>query len=816
MFNSYKYNFLQRIVLVSFSFIYLCSCNITKYVPEDEYLLRQSDIELSGSYPKNFFSIDEFNNLLTQKPNRNLFSNFKFYLMLYNLSDQQKIDEKIRQKQLKIDNKNKKINQKNQKLLELDSASKIKSLKERSLVLGERLQNRGEKPVIYNSLSAQQTKDQFSKYLFNKGYFKPFINDTVIKLENSNQINVIYSINVGSPTLINQVNYRCNDLEIAKYLDSIKSNSLLKCNEIFDTDNLIKERNRINRFLRDRGFYLFDKEFIYFELDSSKLSNKIDLTLGIQNYKISNAKGVDELSHQKYKIDKINVRILPYNFNSSYKVLDSLITPQLSIYNYQSVNFKDKVFYKSIPLKENTFYNSSLVEKTYRRLTSLGLFKYVNIGFDIKNNNLEGNIDLTPTKVQDLSISLDGTNNERLFGFQGSLEYAHKNLFHAGEKILLSLKSSFEIQLLLTDAEQSNVSNSLNTREIGPELHYFLPKYFLINKIGNLKKHVNPLTEFTAAFNVQDRPDYKRVNQELSFGWVFHENKNITWHINPMLLSIVDVSISKSFQDQIDQLNDIYISSSFQDHVVAGGVYSFEYNDQNLNLNTNSFYAKVTFETAGGALFRLHELIKKDKNPISNSYDFLGIRYAHFQKTTFDLRFYQPVANQSKMVFRFFSGIGQPRKNLIEALPFEKSFYVGGSNSLRAWRARSLGPGGFNDSLRRFDKIGDIKIESNLEYRFPISRWLEGAFFLDFGNIWLSSFDSLRPEGQFRWNQFINDVAIGGGFGARLNFEYFILRMDVAIPIKDPSLNSPWIFNYQNKWNTYFPVQLNLGIGYPF
>jgi outer membrane protein assembly factor BamA len=219
-------------------------------------------------------------------------------------------------------------------------------------------------------------------------------------------------------------------------------------------------------------------------------------------------------------------------------------------------------------------------------------------------------------------------------------------------------------------------------------------------------------------------------------------------------------------------------------------------------------------------LFRFHELSNKEKNISSNSYDFLGIRYAHFQKLTLDLRYYQPIFDRSKIVYRLYSGIGIPRKNLIQALPFEKSFFAGGSNSLRAWRARSLGPGSFYDSNQRFDKIGDIKFEGNIETRFPITELVEGALFVDFGNVWLMGFDSLRPKGKFNWKTSINDLAVGAGFGLRFNFEFFILRADLAIPIKNPSLpdnKNSWIFNSsRNLRKEFFPLQLNLGIGYPF
>ena len=277
---------------------------------------------------------------------------------------------------------------------------------------------------------------------------------------------------------------------------------------------------------------------------------------------------------------------------------------------------------------------------------------------------------------------------------------------------------------------------------------------------------------------------------------------------------------------QIDSLNDQFIAASFQDHIVAGSVFSFEYNNQNTKIRKNDFYAKATVESAGGLLHQIHELIGKDKNPLTNSYDLLGIRYAHYKKATVDLRYYQPVFYKSKMVYRFFGGIGIPQANLSEALPFEKSFFIGGANSMRAWRARSLGPGSFYDSIVRYDKIGDIQLEANIEARFPIYDWIEGALFIDMGNVWLSKNDPLRNNGQFKWDSFINDVAVGGGFGLRLNFDFFIVRADLAIPLRNPvispnnesiQLQSPWIFDgpYEER-KTFHPVQFNLGIGYPF
>jgi outer membrane protein assembly factor BamA len=815
-----KYKFLENFIF-SYLFIFIfSSCSITKHVPEDEFLLRKVKIEFLNSNNYNTISKEELYDLLLQKPNRKVFSNFRFYLRLYNLSNQQIIDQKIVKKQIKIDKVNLKIKQQNRSSLILDSNYIQKPLKERKLAFGERIQNTGEAPVIYSALKLNRTKEQLKKYLFNKGYFKNEITDSTTVLDNG-QIDIQYFIHLSEPMYLSSIKYKCPEILISSYLDSIKSNSFLKKGAIFDTDNLVKERIRINDFLTNSGFYNFNKEFIYFDIDTNYVSKTVDITLGIQNYKkidkINNS--FKDLTHKQFKISKVNIQIGDSSKFNNIAKLDSIENSFFKIVNYQPINFKSKVFKNSIFFKKDDYYKKSVAQQTYRSLISLGLFKYVNISFDtLTENNLVGNIELTPSKTQNLSLSLDGTNNERLFGFQGGIDYFHNNLFHGGEKILISLKSSFEIQLLLTDSKETGISNKPNTTEFGPEFHFYLPKYLLINKIGNLRKHINPVTEFTGAFNIQDRPDYYRRNQELSFGWVFHENKTTTWHINPLLISIVDIEINSDFQNQIESYNDQYILSSFQDHVVAGGVFSFEYNGQNLSYNSNSLYFKTTFESAGGTLFNFHELFNKDKNPLTNSYDFLGIRYAHFQKATLDLRYYQGLSDRSKIVYRIYSGVGIPKKNLSDALPFEKSFFAGGSNSLRAWRARSLGPGSYFEDSTRYDKIGDIKFEGNVEARFPISKWIEGAFFVDFGNIWLIGYDSLRPEGKFNWNNVLDDIAIGTGFGLRLNFEFFILRADLAIPFKNPGIpknNNQWIFKSEKRDDHFSPL-LNLGIGYPF
>ena len=505
-----KYKFSCNFILISLLF-FLNSCNLCKYVADDELLLRKENIEILKHNNSINFSNDELFELLTQKPNLEILSNYNFHLRLYNLSSQKRIEKKIIKKQDKIDIVNKKINLKNEKILSVDSTLPIKTLKSRKLVLGERIRNKGEAPVIYSPLKSQRSKDQLKTFLFNRGFFNAKVLDSIFYLKKKKQIDLHYYVKLGNPTFLNSVKYKCDDKIISNHLETIKSSSIFKKEEIFDTDQLVIERNRINDFLRNKGFYFFNKEFIYFDIDSNNLDNRVNLTLGIQNYKIldSSINNFHELNHNQFIIEKVNVKIKSNQNIESNLNIDSISRPGIYINNYNPISFKKKIFQKSILLKKGDLYRQELAQNTYKRLISLGLFKYVSISFDtVANNSLISNIDLVPSKVQNFSFSVDGTNKDRLLGVLGSLNYTHNNLFHGGEKLLLSLKGSFEIQMLLTDNRQSGSSVRPNTTEFGPEFHFILPKYFLINSLGIVKNHINPSTEFTGAYNIQNRPDF--------------------------------------------------------------------------------------------------------------------------------------------------------------------------------------------------------------------------------------------------------------------------------------------------------------------
>jgi len=238
--------------------------------------------------------------------------------------------------------------------------------------------------------------------------------------------------------------------------------------------------------------------------------------------------------------------------------------------------------------------------------------------------------------------------------------------------------------------------------------------------------------EFSGSLNFQKRPDFTRSIEEFSFGWIYREKPAVTIRLTPLIISAISIEKSDEFIQRIDELNDKFLAASYQDHVIAGGKISFVYNGQNDKKMKNTFYFQSSLETGGNLLRGLFNILDRPfDDAVLESYNLFNIRFAQFAKISGDLRYYFPLTKKSKIVYRLAGGLGVPLANLKEAIPFEKSFFSGGSNGVRAWKARTLGPGSYLDPNLRFDKIGDIQLEGNVEVRFPLISWVEGAVFVD-------------------------------------------------------------------------------------
>jgi outer membrane protein assembly factor BamA len=353
-----------------------------------------------------------------------------------------------------------------------------------------------------------------------------------------------------------------------------------------------------------------------------------------------------------------------------------------------------------------------------------------------------------------------------------------------------------------------------------------LPKFLVPFKLNNVSSLFVPKTRIVLGFNLLDRLQYYQLfSVDASFGYIWKESLNKEHNFNP--LSITFAHLANATQKFNDLLSaNPLLKKSFEQQFIIGQNYSFTYNDQLEKYHKNHVYFKGSIDLSGNLLQLFQSLFYKQKATPDTPYEIFGTAYSEYYKFDIDLRYYYNTIDQrSSLASRFIAGIGVAYGNSA-TLPYVKQFYIGGSNSVRAFGARALGPGSYRipDSLAAksfFDQAGDIKLEANTEYRFPIISILKGALFIDAGNIWLLQEDPDRPGGTFSSKTFLDEIAVGTGFGLRLDLSFFVLRFDVAFPLRVPYLpqGERWVIQKINfidpSWRTH-NLAFNIAIGYPY
>ncbi|PJA09887.1 MAG: hypothetical protein COX70_00550 [Flavobacteriales bacterium CG_4_10_14_0_2_um_filter_32_8] len=760
-------SFIYPLVIVGISLVVLTGCNPTKYVKPDELFLQKNKVRIDNRK----LNKDELAKIIKQKPNRKILGVFRFHLGVYNLFKE-------------------------------ESENKIK-------------QNIGEIPVIYDSLLTEKTVKQMNLYINNRGYFDNKV--TYKTKQNKNKIKVEYNIIAGEPYIIKAVNYKIKDKEIINNAINILGKTLVRPKNTLDIDVLDEERERIKTEMRNQGYYYFNKESIVYKIDTTIGNKEVTIDLYINNLKIKDEvnDSIIYVPHRKYFINEINIYLSKNFKDKDLNSFDTVSFKKVKIFHEQKLKYRPRMLNHAVGLNKGGLYIFNDQQNTYKHLSELNLFKNINISFeDVGSNKLTTNIFLTPSFLKSFSIESIGSNNGGNLGVQGNLIYQNKNLFKGGEHLTAKLNSGLEIQQLINEEQEkiSFLGLPFNTFEFGPEINLEFPRFLLPINLEKFSQRANPKTNLNFSYNFQKRPEYLRSLIQVSFGYFWNETRFKKHFINPINVSVIYLKPTESFQEKIEAENNPFILNSYQDHFINSTTYAFIYNNQRLNKKVDFTYFKFNAEFAGNIQSAYNKLTDKPyDNPESESYTIFNIRYAQFVKGDFDLRHY----NQSKttsFVKRINVGIGKPYGNL-NALPFEKSYYGGGANSIRAWQARSLGPGTLPDSLTQNSlfQIGELKIEGNLEYRFDITKLFKGAAFVDAGNIWILKADEDRPNAEFRTDKLWKDIAIGVGIGLRLDFNFFLIRFDLAAKLKDPGSVNPERFNLNWRQPT-----LNLGIGYPF
>ena len=682
----------------------------------------------------------------------------------------------------------------------------------------------GEEPVILDTTLTNRSTNQLRSLMYRKGYFHAVVEDTIIYKKK--RARVIYSIRPGEPYTIRNIEVTSADTGIYPRLIDERENSLIHSGMVYDEDILDAERERITDVLKSQGYYFFTKQFISYTADSALQSNQIDLKMKVSRLHEDTTGMGNSESHHQYYLNRIFIRTdydpksttsPPYD-TVSYKNYFFLINKQ-----NPEQRFRKDVLLRTIFMAEDDLFNINDVKYSYSRLTDLNVFRFVNMRFDEVPRPkhqplylLDVNVLLTPSQSQDFTFETEGTHNAGNLGIAGNISYRNKNTFKGAEQLSLKLKGGLEFQKTISGNEDRTVF-IFNTFEIGPEVSLNLKKLLLIHPLfRNASRKWNPRTRFSVSLNYQERPDYNRSILNFNSAWFFKTTLPHTFSFDFIDINSVNVLLSSSFLAKLNQINDRGLLYSYNDHLITSGRLNYTYNNKADLSRRNFDFFQANFEGSG-----LIPSLLDSSSVINIETDSLGFRklfgltYSQYIKVDLDYRHYQNFISKTIWAYRVYFGAGFPGKNSI-TLPFEKSFYAGGSNSLRGWRFRSLGPGSYVNTFN-IDQTGDFKFEANSELRLPLVKPFEGAIFADAGNIWLLKEDNERIGGEIKWDsRLFTEIAIDAGLGIRLNFDYFIFRVDAAVQLRDPSRieSERWI--YPREKFAASDINFNFGIGYPF
>ena len=754
--------------------VILFSCNPAKYVPESHFLLERSRIKCNVSRIEK----KSLNEIARQRPNQKILGIFRFHLWVYNKSITGK--EKTYKKWL--------------------------------------TETIGEPPVVYDSVLSQKTRKNLEQYIQNKGYFKASV--TYHERKRGNKIKIEYLIDAGEPYKISTFNTCIHPESLKAIYENNSKYSFIKKNEVFDIDNINAERERIFNDFRKNGYYYFDDGLITFEADSTIGSNKVTLTMNVPPTKNSDTTSRE---FRKYKFNNTwivanydNQELLKNKQEYLASLDTTILKEKIWLLCKGKPHVNPSVFQNCNFIKNNEDFNISDIEKTKTYLTQNRIFRQVTIETkDVSPTDSitgEGLVDcyilVSPNVKQSYTIDLEGTNTGGDLGAQVKLSYENKNLFRGAEIFTIKLTNSYEQNSVLS---KEDVRKEFNSHELGAEANIEFPKFLFPFWNTNFSKKYRLRTFLQAGYSYQKIPYYERPLRYLSYGYISRSNRYFSQTFTLFEINGVQyLNHSGDFDKFIDQRS--YYKYSYQDYYISTSQYSFVFNNRGNNPMKDYMYIKFSQEIAGNTLNAFCKITQRKK--INGYYNIFDTRFAQYTKTDFDFRYYFIQGPRTMQAFRIFAGYALPYGNT-DYLPNIKKYYSGGSNSMRAWGVRSLGPGSYvyPDSTDIIYAMGDVKLEANFEQRFPIAGVLNGALFIDAGNIWTLN---NTEEGAQLTTNIIKDIAIGTGTGLRLDFSFFVLRFDMGLKTRNPanSFDEKWIWDKKISFKE--DVNYTIGIGYPF
>ncbi len=788
--------------------ILLSGCLGTQYLKDDEYLLYRQKIKGEEQLKE-----EELSAFFRQEPNRRLpIIHIAPYVGFYQYGlqrfDTAKINRKIEKIRQKYDRKIELHEGQEKKVSKLLDKKERKIAKiNRKLEEGNLWMRWGEPLAIYDDDLAKASQDQLSQFLHTKGFFHGnVVYDTTIS---NKLLTVTYHIHEGKPYTIDTLSYVSTDSALLRLVKAQADESLIQVGNNYDQDVLTAERIRIDELLKNNGYFNFSRQYINMRIDST-LGNR---QVGIKTI-ISTPDGRN--AHKVFEVDSViftaDTDIPGMSGKRQSTVFDSVT------YRYYEKKYSRRILNKRLFIRPNTLYSKQSTLETQRQLSNLDIFKFINVNYDTTGGKMMANIYTSPLKKFQTSTEA-GLNvsqvGQIIPGPFVNLSLKVRNPFGGLE--ILELSGRAGIEGVPSATEQGNAFKS---RELSGNLSLTFPD-FIFPFSRNLKVgDMNPKTTVQTGYNFVNRVDYERANFKTSLSYNWQRIRKANYTFTPLDINVIDSKIqTQTFQDLLDslkQIGNLILPRAFEPSFVTSSIFTVTYNFNNYGLSEEKASFLRLYVENGGLLLNFAG---------TDILDSLNLAHFKFVKLNTDFRQYVPMSKTSMFAYRFNLGAAFPYGGTV-GLPYEKFFFAGGSNSIRAWPARRLGPGSHAppnvDSEGYFDyqveQPGEILLETSIEFRQHLFGYLHSALFVDAGNIWLIEPDPARPGGNFALDRFYKEIALGTGVGLRFDFSYLIARFDFGLKLYDPARDEGqrWIGQEFTLGEELQHFTFNLGIGYPF
>ncbi|MFA0960403.1 BamA/TamA family outer membrane protein [Roseivirga sp. BDSF3-8] len=798
-----------RVFFWAFIPLFLSGCLGTKYLDENEVLLRKQQIEgneeLSATTMESYYQ---------QETNRQiLFFPVYPYVYLYhwglNNYDKTEIRADKEDKMVEINAKieEAKAEDKENKVERLERKKERKEEKfDKKLREGNILMRWGEPLAVLDTGAVRTTTEQLRLLMSSRGYLNSEA-DFNIDVEDKKAY-VTYNVEEKTAWTIDTFQFRTDDEAIRELISGTLEESPIQQGENYETRDLDAERQRVDELLKNNGFYDFSRQYLVFNVDTTVDDHKAWVEMVVQKPRSG--------THKRYKLD--SVIFVTDASESGEEEARKVKQYQGVTYKYYDDIYSRKILDRRLFIYPDSFYSKQNTFETQRQLANLDMFKFININYDTTGGRFVANIFTSPLKSYQTSNEVGVNVSQGLPGPFYNLSFKKRNVFGGLEILELNGRIAAEGVASFSDPE-----NVYQSREYSANLSLIFPQ-FIFPFSDNFQRKIgeyNPKTRVQTGYSFTNRPEYERSNLNAALVYTWQKDTKIFYNLTLADLSVIRTPrTTEAFDSLLLTLfeNGNNLINSFNSAFVSSVSFSptFSFNNYG-DYEQKASYLKL-FVESGGTTLNLY----KPRFLKSEQMDSTGLDFYQWVKFFADYRQNIPLNQNQSFAWRINAGAAKPYGRN-EALPYEKYFFAGGSNSVRAWRPRRLGPGsytprladGSRDYQSLFEQPGEIIFVASAEFRRKIIGFLNGAVFVDAGNVWTISEDRSRPGADFSLTDFYQEMAIGTGIGFRFDFSFLILRLDIATKVRDPAIEegSKWLFRpFGDREETV----LNIGIGYPF